>query len=369
VARPDVDRPDVDRPDVDRPGLDRHDTDRPGYAAPTSSRRRDIVFTFALAISLALAYKVLDIISLLYVSALFAVVLLPVMRGFMQIKIGRWQPGRATAVLLMLAIIAGAITLFIVFALPPVIRDLREFVVELPKRLPGTLDKVKRLPFASHLNLTGLNAKVQDYGSHFVAYILSSFTGWADKVFKIITSIVLIVYFMLEGERAYYWVLSFFPAAHRERLNRTLLRAEVRMGKWLLGQGLLMLILGLSSTIVFAALHVRYAYALGVLMGAFNIIPVIGAMISMALVIVAAAMDSWGKVAGVCIFYAIYVQIENSYLTPRIMEKSVGLPGLAVIVALLLGSALEGVPGAMVSVPTAVLVAVLLDEYAVKHEA
>jgi predicted PurR-regulated permease PerM len=73
-------------------------------------------------------------------------------------------------------------------------------------------------------------------------------------------------------------------------------------------------------------------------------------------------------VLGVAIFYAIYAQVETSYLTPRIMRSSVGLPGLAVIVSLLLGAAYDGIVGAMVAVPTAVLVGVLLDEYAVKPE-
>ncbi len=154
----------------------------------------------------------------------------------------------------------------------------------------------------------------------------------------------------------------------RQRLDTTLARAEVRMGKWLLGQASLMLLLGLSSMIVFLFLHVRYAYALGVLMGLFNIIPIAGAVVSMALVVLVAAIDSWGRVAGVLIFYAIYSQIETSYLTPRIMKNSVDLVGLAVIVALLLGASLAGIVGAMVAVPSAVLVAVLLSEYAVKPE-
>ena len=89
----------------------------------------------------------------------------------------------------------------------------------------------------------------------------------------------------------------------------------------------------------------------------------------MAMVILAAASESWGKVAGVCIFYAIYVNVENSYLTPKIMKSSVDLAGLAVMVALLLGSEFEGVLGAMVAVPTAVLIAVLLQEYGQKHDA
>jgi predicted PurR-regulated permease PerM len=180
---------------------------------------------------------------------------------------------------------------------------------------------------------------------------------------------ILTIYFILEGETAYRWFLCFFPPEKRTRLDRTLQRAEIRMGKWLLGQGSLMLILGVTSTIVYLSLHVRYAYALGVLTGLLNIIPVLGAAICIALALVVAAIDSWGSALGVAIFYLIYLQVENSYLTPRIMRNRVNLPGLAILVALVLGSALEGVLGAMVSVPTAVLVAELLDEYLVCKEA
>jgi predicted PurR-regulated permease PerM len=141
------------------------------------------------------------------------------------------------------------------------------------------------------------------------------------------------------------------------------------MGKWLLGQGSLMLILGVVSTIVYLSLHVRYAYALGVLTGLLNVIPVLGAAICIALALLVAAIDSWGRVLGIAIFYVIYLQVENSYLTPRIMKNRVGLPGLAIVMALIIGSALEGILGAMVSVPTAVLVAVLLDEYFVRKDA
>jgi predicted PurR-regulated permease PerM len=94
-----------------------------------------------------------------------------------------------------------------------------------------------------------------------------------------------------------------------------------------------------------------------------NVIPVLGAAICILLALLVAALDSWGRVLGVAIFYVIYLNIENAFLTPRIMQRSVNLPGLAILVALLIGSALEGVVGALVSVPTAVLVAVLLDEY------
>ena len=129
-----------------------------------------------------------------------------------------------------------------------------------------------------------------------------------------------------------------------------------------------MLILGAVSTIVYVSLGVRYAYALGFLTGLLNIIPVVGAALCVGLALLVAAIDSWGRVIGVAVFYVIYLNVENSFLVPRIMRSRVNLPGWAILVSLLIGSSLAGVLGAMVSVPTAVLVAVLLDEYLVHRE-
>ncbi|MFY9936616.1 MAG: AI-2E family transporter [Silvibacterium sp.] len=337
-----------------------------------SARQRaahaNILFAFAVALALYTAWHMMVVLELIYVSALFAVVLMPVMRAIMKLHIGKWSPGRASAIFILLLTVAASAALFFLVALPPVIRDMRLFVNELPTKGPQMLARIQDLPLTRHVDLTALNARLQDFASNFASYIFFSIKSWATMLFNVITGIVLTIYFMLEGDTAYYWLLSFFPVDKRKRLDTTLARAEVRMGKWLLGQGSLMLVLGLSSMIVFVFLHVRYAYALGVLMGLFNIIPIAGAIVSMALVVMIAAIDSWGRVAGVLIFYAIYSQIETSYLTPRIMRHRVDLAGLSVIVALLIGASLAGIVGAMVAIPTAVLVAVLLSEYAVVPE-
>ena len=294
--------------------------------AQKRSVRGYIVFAFAIALVLAIAYLMREILLLLYVSALFAVVLSPVIRGFTRINIRSWHPGKGLAIFFLLLSIGAAATLFFAFALPPVLHDVQALISEMPTRGPQLLDQLHRFPLVSHLNLSGLNAKLQGFASNFAEYLFLSISGWASKLADVGAVIFLTVYFMLEGDEAYHWVLSFFPKPARGRLNDTLLRADVRMGKWLLGQGGLMLILGLCSLIVFVLLKIRYAYALAVLMGALNIIPIVGAMVSMALVLLAAATDSWEKVAGVAIFYAIYAQVETSYLTPRIMKSSVDLP-------------------------------------------
>jgi len=70
---------------------------------------------------------------------------------------------------------------------------------------------------------------------------------------------------------------------------------------------------------------------------------------------------------GVIIFYLVYQQVENAYLTPRIMRSAVDLPGVAVIVALTIGGELAGLLGAIVAVPTAALVATVVNDYLVRR--
>jgi predicted PurR-regulated permease PerM len=331
--------------------------------------RRDIVFAFVLALACYVAWLIRDVLVMLYVSALFAVVLSPMVRFTAQIRIRRWQPFKNSAIFVLLFVVAAAATAFCFLALPPVISDLRGFTQEMPSRLPELLAKLKSVPLAQHLDTADLSSRLEGFVSQAATYLLFSISDWAGKLFDIIMGFILTIYFILEGDHAYRWFLSFFPIEHRTRLDATLRRAEIGMGKWLLGQGALMLILGVVSTIVFLVLHVRYAYALGVLTGLLNIVPVLGAAICIALALLVAAIDSWSSVIGIAIFYAIYQQVENSYLTPLIMKNRVGLPGLAILIALIVGAALEGILGAMVSVPTAVLVSVLVNEYLVRKDA
>ena len=332
---------------------------------PVRGLQREITFTFALALACYLAWLLRAELVLLYVSGLFAVVLSPVVRSTARLRMGRWQPFKGSAIFVLLLGLVAAVVAFGFLALPPVINDLQELVREMPARLPALAKRLESIPLAQHLATADTGAQVQTFASHTATYLLFSIRDWAGKLLNVLIGFILTIYFILEGKYAYRWFLSFFSIGRRGRLDTTLQRARVRMGGWLLGQGSLMLILGVTSTLVFLALDVRYAYALGVLMGALNIIPVLGGAVCIILALLVAAIDSWGRVIGVAVFYAIYVQIENSYLIPRIMKNRVNLPGLAILVALLIGSALAGVVGAMVSVPTAVLVAVLMDEYAV----
>jgi len=320
-------------------------------------------------VALALAWRLRNVLLLVYVSALFAVVLMPVVSAIMKFEMrGGRHISRGLAIAFLLTFVFLALTIFLTLGLPPVIHDLHEFATDLPTRLTQIVARAKRIPYADKLGVDTIATKAEGAFSITAEYLFASFSLWMGRVFDLLTAFVLCVYFMLEGEYAYGWLMSLIALEDRARLAITLYRAETRMSKWLLGQGLLMLILGVCSTLVFGLLHVRYFVLLGVLMGLMNIVPIAGGVITILLVALVAALDSWTRMAGVLIFYLVYVNIENAYLTPRIMRSSVNLMGLTVLLALIAGTELAGIVGALVAVPSAALIAVLMDEYLVQKD-
>src|SRR5579862_4095750 len=252
--------------------------------------RKGIVFAFALGLAAYLVWLLRKELLLLYVAGLFAVVLEPLVTATNRFRIGSWRPFKGYAVLFLLLALAAAIVGFGYLAIPPVVGDLQEFGREAPSRVPTLLNNVQKIPFLHNLSGSSLFSQLQNIISNSASSVLLSIKDWASGLFSIAMGVILTVYFILEGRLAYRWFLSFIPVKDRDRFDDTLQRARVRMDKWLVGQGSLMLILGISSTITFVILKVRYAYALGVLMGALNIIPVLGGAIGISLALLSAAI-------------------------------------------------------------------------------
>ena len=340
---------------------------------PEQKHARDIVrgyilFAFGVLVLLALAWLLVKQLLIIYVSALFAVVLMPAVTRITATKLFGRYPSRPAAIFLLIISVILLVSVFLIVGLPPVLHDLNEFSTELPARIPKIIERIDHLPIADHINVDAIVQKAEETLTATASYLVTSLPNWITHIFDILTALFLCIYFMLEGEHAYTFFLSLFPPRPRHRLDCVLHRADARISKWLIGQTLLMVILGVTSTIVFGVLHVRYFLLLGFLMGLFNIIPIAGGVITITVVAIIAALDSWTKMCAVIGFYLIYVNIENAFLTPRIMRSSVDLMGLTVLIALLCGTALAGIVGALVAIPTAVLITVLLDEYAVRKD-
>src|ERR1700694_5357121 len=142
-----------------------------GLTGHSRSLRSDITFAFALALACYLAWLLRDVLILLYVSALFAVVLRPMVQFISDLRFGRVRPFKSTAIFLILFLVVGGLIVFASLALPPVIRDLQQFGKEMPFRLPGFLYKLKHIPFANNINTEDLSSKIQAIVGQAATYI------------------------------------------------------------------------------------------------------------------------------------------------------------------------------------------------------
>jgi predicted PurR-regulated permease PerM len=330
-----------------------------------SSHRSEIIFAVALVVGLLIAYYLRHALLLIYVSILFAIVLTPAVQFIQRLSIGRWHPGKGLAILLLLINLLVLVGVFIGIVIPPIVRDAQEFASDLPGRLPDIMERLRRVPALNRLAPQNLQEQLTALASR-LPKLLSGIAGGLVGFF---TWLILTIYFVVDGRRAVNWGLRLLPDQTAFGLRPVLLHARDRVRRWMLGQLLLMLTLGVLSTVVYNLLGIRYATGLGVFTGLANIVPIIGPVASVLLAAVAAAFDSWMKVVAVLAFYAVYQQLENGFLTPRIMKATVDLPALAVVVALLIGGDLAGLLGGLVAVPSAALIAVFVDEYLLQRPA
>jgi predicted PurR-regulated permease PerM len=335
---------------------------------PRRLRVSDLILALLFALGLYAAWVVRDILLLIYVSIILAIVLTPAVQAISRIRIRNWNPSRGAAIILLLVAVLAVIGLFAALILPPIIQDFQNLAQQLPSRLNDLAGWVRHFPVGNEI-AKFLNP--QTLGQHMAAFLGNVF-GTLQAVVGVITDLVLLVimtaYFILDGRRVFDWALSLVPASKRPRLQVTLLSAAHKVKRWIVGQLLLMLILGTFSFFLFLILKVKYFYALALFAGVANIIPILGPIVSVVAAGLVAAIDSWVKLLGVLVGYLIYQQVENGYLSPRIMESTVKIPAVTVIVALAIGVGLGGILGALVAVPTAAIISTFIAEYLVHRE-
>jgi len=135
-----------------------------------------------------------------------------------------------------------------------------------------------------------------------------------------------------------------------------------KVSAWLVGQLLLAAIIGGSSVLWLGLLGIPYFYVLALIAAVGEMIPIVGPILSAIPGIVVAFGISWKYAVAVAALYLAQQQLEANILVPKLMERQVGLTPVTVMVALLLGGALLGIPGAILAVPTAAILQVVFQE-------
>lgn len=315
-------------------------------------------------------YLVVNLQSVLF-QLLFALILATGLGPLVR-QLERSGMSRGLAVLLIYVLLIIALIVLGVAVIPPIVEQVEEFARDAPRHGDEIVELLRSLreqfPFLPPLDeqlveyarqLSGQLGVLGAQALTVARFALGIFSG----ALSILLVLLITLYLIVDHERIRDYFLSFFSEERHEQLRRVSDRIGERMGGWLLGQVFLSLTVGLVSWIGLTLLGVNGAVVLAVLAAIGELIPIVGPIAAaVPAVLVGFTQSVYHGIAALVLYVAIQ-QLENNILVPKIMERAVAIHPLAVIIALLVGGELYGIVGAIVAVPVAASLAVVLNEF------
>jgi predicted PurR-regulated permease PerM len=320
------------------------------------------------AIWLALNVRAIGSTIMLVVVALFlAAGLDPAVRFF-----ERHGMRRSYAVLTVILAVLAALALFLV-AIVPVIADQ---VQSISGNAPQWLDELQGNSLVQRLDREyDVIDKVRDYVTNgdFVSTIFGGALGVGLAVLGALLNgflvVVMTLYFLASLRTTTGAFYRLAPASRRERVSKLGDRILRSIGGYVSGAFIVALCAGLSSLVfLFIAGLSQYAVALAFVVALLDVIPMIGATLGAVIVTAIAFAEDWKIGVACAIFYVIYQQVENYVIYPRVMARSVDVPGVVAVIAALIGAGLFGVVGALLAIPTAASLLMLVREVWVRRQ-
>ncbi|MBD3328982.1 AI-2E family transporter [Candidatus Dojkabacteria bacterium] len=196
----------------------------------------------------------------------------------------------------------------------------------------------------------------------FVGAALSAFGGGVVAFMAVVTVSIYTVVdhdYLVDN-----YVLRFVDAQERLIVRKLIYDVEVRLGKWLVGEAILMVIIGIMSWLLLVVLGVPFAFPLAVIAGLLEMVPNIGPTVAALIAVPLATIDG-GLGVGLLTLggYGVIQQLENNFIVPKIMSNAAGLRPIIVIVGMLFGFSLAGVLGGLLTVPLLGIAKIGFDFY------
>ena len=315
-----------------------------------------VVITIALVELVIHARSVLVLIGL----ALFiAAGLDPVVRWLTRRRVPRWA-----AVVIVLLALVGVTGGFMAAAIPPLAAQTSNLISELP-HYAHTLQN-------HNSQLGRLNARyhIQQHLSHLLATrggsVVGGVLGAGTMVLGALTSAlvvsVLVVYFLAGLPQIKLFFYRLAPQSRRARVIALGDKVFTKVGGFVLGNVATSVIAGLGTYLWMLAFGIPYPILLGLFVGLLDLIPIIGSTIGGAVVSLVALTVSLPVAIATLAFYIGYRLVEDYLLTPRIIGSTVKVPAMLSVVAVLVGGTLLGIVGALVAIPVAAALRLLLQE-------
>lgn len=329
-----------------------------------SSFRRGFAVTLGglVALGLALAARaVASELLLVVVAAFIAIGLEPAVAWLVRLHLRR-----AVAVALISSVVVALFASFTAAAAPPLISEVQQLLSSAPYYLQQLQDKHTAV---GHLNASlHLVTRVRSLTAHLLSLdgfggLLGVGTILVSYLFQLLVVLVLVVYFLADFPGIKRAAYRLAPLERRPRVATLGDEILSRIGGYVLGNLLTSVVAAVMQYALLRVLGVPFAFALAVLVGVFDLVPMIGSVVA-AVVVTTVALSTVSSSAAITnvVFSIVYRLFEDYVLSPRILARTVSVRPAVVVIAVLLGGALLGVEGALIGVPVAAAVQLLVTE-------
>ena len=318
-----------------------------------------LAFTMLQALASASAVFILIIISLFLAAGLNPAVLFFQNRGL----------SRGASVGAVMGSVLLFVAAFIAVAVPPLIDQGNQLL----DNAPQLIRDLNNNAFINDLNnkygvIDSLQSKIDSVikDGQFAITAFGGVIGVGRAVVSglvsAVTILVLTLYFLASLPQVINIGLRFVPTSRRDRISKLTNAIVSRIGSFVGGQAIIASLAAIFILIMGLLIGMPYPGPLAMVVLLCGFIPLVGHFIGMAIVTVVSLTDSLTTALIALGAYIVYVQIENYVITPKIMRKSLAIPGLVTIIAALLGASLLGLIGGLLAVPIAAAVLLILDE-------
>jgi predicted PurR-regulated permease PerM len=338
----------------------------PQIDSPARVIARNVLVVVGVILVLYIIYLLRKPISWLIIAAFLAVALAGPVNFFQRYM----KRGLAIALvyfgLLAIPIGLGAVLI------PPIVNQVSDVATNAPEYVQDVEDYVKDNKTLNDLNekyditqkLSEEADKLPSKAGDAAKVLRDIGFGLVSSIFAGVTILILSIFMVASGPR---WIEGFIRMQrpeHAERIERTLRRIANAVGNYVGGALLQATIAGVSSFIVLKILGVPFAGPLAVIVFVFDLIPVIGATIGSILVAIVTAFVDFPVALIIWVVFAIvYQQVENYLIQPQIQRRATKVEAFVVLVAVLFGSTLFGILGAILAIPVAASIQISVQEY------
>ena len=349
---------------------DAHDEQAFGRLGRPLRRDSPFVLGFLGALGVFLAWfltqaiiQARSVIILIVVSMFLAIGLNPLVESLMRRGIRR-----SVAIAIVFFVVIGAFIGFGFAVVPPVAEQSDAFV----QNIPTYLDDLRKNSTIRQFDEDyGVIQKAQDYvtSGDLTQKLFGGLIGVGrivlNAVFGAFSVLILTLYFLAALPSMKRQAYRLVPASRRERVQLLADEVLLRIGGFVSGAFTVAFIAAVTSYIFLKVVGLPYALALAVFVGLLDLVPLVGATIAAVGITILGFIES--PLVGITclVFYVAYQQFENYIIYPRVMRRAVDIPAALTVVAVLLGGALLGIVGALLAIPTAAAILLVVRQVAI----